>query len=157
MGSINQALWSSFQINASRYSTVKNYAKHPVDTINRKLYFFHDVTHAFKNLKEGLLNNKIVYLPVHAVKTNNWPTTVVKASHLSELCKVNENFNFSLSLTPNLKRKLVEGKGHFNKMKVGNTRHVISHAVRAALNFCGNETQNNDFINTAWFISKMAK
>lgn len=157
MGSMNQALWSEFQINASRFSEVRNSCEHPCDIVNRKLYFFHDVPHAFKNLKEGILNNQVVYLPNNFVQKNNLTKNTVQASHLSDLCKVNDALDFSLSLAPKLKTKMIERKGHFNKMKVGNTTNVMSHAVGAALHFYGEETQSNDFIATAIFISKMAK
>lgn len=55
MGAANQAMWKTFGI-----SKTKNCCQHPLDE-NRKLYFFADVPHSLKNLKESLLINKFFY------------------------------------------------------------------------------------------------
>lgn len=67
MGSANQAMWRSFSISAGKYSIAANKCQHPMDD-KRHLYFFHDVSHAFKNLKEGMLNNITIVISDHYVK-----------------------------------------------------------------------------------------
>lgn len=61
MRSANLALWKACNINASKYSKTFDSCSHPYNA-NRELYFFHDTAHAFKNLKQGLLNNRCIYI-----------------------------------------------------------------------------------------------
>lgn len=60
MGSANKA--RAYRIHASHYSLISNSCTHPVDK-NRKLYFYADSPHAFKNVKARFLNNKIIIIP----------------------------------------------------------------------------------------------
>lgn len=52
MGGANQGLWKLCGINASRFSHVPNCCKHPCHQ-KRKLWFFGDIPHCFKNIKSG--------------------------------------------------------------------------------------------------------
>ena len=114
-----------------------------------KLYFFHDAPHAVKNFKEGLMNNKIITVSEEFVKKYNFPANQVKASHLYHLCEVNEQLDYSLSMTPKLKLKMIERNSHFKKMKVGNTAGVISQEVGSAMKYYGLATEQSEFITTA--------
>lgn len=157
MASANQAMWRSFGIGASKYTTINNACNHPNDE-NRKLFFFHDCVHAFKNLNQGLLNNKIIIIPKKVVTDYNLSTNKINVADLKDLCGLQEEtLNFGLSLVPKLKSKLFNNKNHFQKMKVCNATNIFNHSVASALNFVGNETSNESYITTAWFISFISK
>lgn len=156
MGAANMGMWKSFGIKASKYSKVTNFYTHPNDK-SRNLYFFHDCVHAFKNLNQGLLNNKIIIIPEEIVKMYNLPSSIVKASDIKDLCTAQETLSFGLSLTPKLNLKLLDTKNHFQKMKVSSATNVLNHSVATALNFVGKNTGKNSFITTAWFVSFITK
>ena len=63
--SLNIKLWKTFNIQVSRHSIIINssYSNTNSNDKNRRLYFFHDVAHTYKNLKIGLLRNKFFTLP----------------------------------------------------------------------------------------------
>ena len=130
MGSSNQAMWNSFNINAHKYSTVMNKCKHPMDD-NKYLFFFHDASHAFKNLKEGILNSSTVTIPDDYVQSYSLPTNVVCAQHLREL--LNTEQDLDLHLAPKLKVEYLDRSKHFTKMRVKSASHVLSHEVSTVL------------------------
>lgn len=97
MGAPNQSMWNAFNISTSRHSIVRNSCKHPCDE-NRKLWFFGDTPHAFKNIKSGFISNEVFIIPDSFVKKYNLPSNTVKASHLSELLSAQENLEFKLAV-----------------------------------------------------------
>lgn len=85
-------------------------------------------------------------------------TNKINVADLKDLCGLQEEtLNFGLSLVPKLKSKLFNNKNHFQKMKVCNATNIFNHSVASALNFVGNETSNESYITTAWFISFISK
>lgn len=157
MGSTNLALWKACNISASKYSKIFNSCPHPYDA-NRKLYYFHDTAHAFKNFKQGLLNNKFCIIDDKFVKKYGLPTNKILASHLKELCSIQEeSLDFGLALAPKLKPKLLDSRNHFTNMKVSSATNVINHAVSSALNYVAKTTNNTDYITTAWLIGYASK
>ena len=49
---------------------------------NRYLYFFQDVPHAFKNFKEGFLNNQIITIADEFVKKYYLPSNQANSKHI---------------------------------------------------------------------------
>lgn len=105
MRSANQAFWKCFGINCHRYSTIVNKCKHPVDD-DGFLYFFHDSSHAFKNLKEGFLNSKTVMIAEKYVEKYNLPSNAASSSHFQRI--IHEDEDFDLKLAPNLRNELLD-------------------------------------------------
>lgn len=97
-GASNQAMWKVFGITASRKGKIINSRVHPVDK-SRKLYFFHDACHAFKNLKEGMLNNQFCILPNFVMEKYYLQTNVVEVEHIKEICEIQKDSD--LKLAPN--------------------------------------------------------
>jgi len=145
MGAANMGMWKSFGIKASKYDKIKNLCTHPNDK-SQNLYFFHDFVHAYKNLNQGLLNNKIIIILNEIVKMYNLPNNIVKASDIKDLCTAQETLSFRLSLTPKLNIKYFNTKNHFQKMRVGSVTNILNHSVATALDFLGNSTDNYGFI-----------
>ena len=69
---------------------------HPLDN-SRKLFFFVDAPHLLKNLRTGLVNNKIVILSQNFVEMYKLSSCVVKCSHIKELVAEQENVKFKLA------------------------------------------------------------
>lgn len=68
-----------------------------------------------------------------------------------------KSLNFGLALAPKLKPKLLDSRNHFTNMKVSSATNVINHAVSSALTLIAKETNNSDFITTAWFNGYVSK
>lgn len=154
MGGPNQAMWRYFGINCSRYSTVVNKCQHPVDK-DGFLYFFHDSSHAFKNLKEGFLNSSTINISDDYVSKYNLPTNVAQSSHFARI--LDEDKEFDLKLAPKLTQELLEKNRHFQKMRVKNATHVLNFTVSTALQFLGEEYDEPELQTTAWIVSNFAK
>lgn len=133
---------------------MQNFCEHPYDN-NRKLYFFADAVHAFKNIKWGLVNNKFFTLPQEIVTKYKLPTDKVVASHLSDLTLFQRNSEFKLA--PKLNDENLDPNRHFQKMRVSNSSHVLSHEISAGLVYLSKETSNNSYITTSWFIKQISR
>lgn len=121
--------------------------KHPANS-EKWLFVIPDVVHLFKSLKEMLINNRIIILPQFIVEIFKLSSNEVNLEWLEEYQRDDD-----LKFTPMLKKANLTKGGHFNKMKVGNSRSVINHKVGSALNYFAAEgcvSQNVDA--TAWFI-----
>lgn len=154
MGSANQAMWRSFGITAGKYSIAVNKCQHPIDD-KRYLYFFHDVCHAFKNFKEGMLNNETIMIPDHYVKSNDLPTNIASSRHFYEL--LNNQKNSDLKLAPKLSDDYLDRSKHFQKMRLKSASHVLSHDVSTALQFLAEEQLKPEYKTSAWLVENVAK
>lgn len=130
MGSANQAMWRSFGVNCHRHSTVANKCKHPSDE-RKELFFFHDASHAFKNLKEGFLNCGTIIIAEKYVKLYNLPTNTANSNYFKRI--IDENKEFDLKVAPKLHEELIEKDRHFSKMRVKSAKNFLSLDVSSAL------------------------
>lgn len=149
MGAANQGMWKTLGINATKYSKICNFIKHPSDE-SRKLWFFGDVPHALKNMKSGLLSNKCFIIPDSFVRKYMLGTNVVKASCLDELLTSQKNLEFML--TPKLNEQYLNTSNHFLKMRVSSATNVLSNDVSSAFQFLAHENGNEDYKTASWFI-----
>ena len=120
------------------------------------LYFFHDATRAFKNLKDGMLNNVTVTIPDKYVELYNLQSKVASSKHFEELLTAQKDL-LDLKLTPKLKTDYLNIKKHFQKMRVKSASHILSHEVSAALRFIGEENNKPKYEATSWLVQRFAK
>lgn len=114
------------------------------------IYILADVPHFFKNIKNMLITNKILYVTEEIQRKHNLPTNEIKASHIIDLIDHKKDFQFFLA------PKLTENDlmpDHFSKMKVSNATHVISHDVSSALRFLSPLCKKPEYLTTAWFVN----
>lgn len=122
----------------------------------RKLYFFADVPHLFKNITQCLINNKFIVVPDDVVIKYELPTNKINFEMVVNLFNLQSEFKSELRLTP----KLEEFKLHpnnFQKMKVKTSYHVLHPDVSAALKVVAEETGEVELLTTAWFIDLVNK
>lgn len=154
MGAGNQRMWKFFNINADRYCKVSNFCEHPCDK-KRKLWFFSDVPHAFKNVKSGFLNNKFFKIPESFVIKYNLPTNIITLHLFKELISYQKDLEFML--TPNLEDKYLDDKNNFLKMRVSSATNVFNHDVSAAFKFMSEEHNNNEYKTASWFVGYVSR
>lgn len=148
MGSSNQRLWKHWNITAGKYCKVSNFIPHPLDN-NRKLFVIPDVPHVFKNIKNMLMTNKVLFISNEIQEKYELPTNKVCSDHIQEIINYQDQLQFHLA--PKLSQNdLIPS--HFQKMKVGKSTNVISHDICSALRFLADELNKPDFLTTAWFI-----
>jgi len=93
----------------------------------RHLYFFHDVCHAFKNFKEGMLNNVTIVIIDYYVKLYTLPTNIASSKHFNEL--LNTQKDTDLKLVSKLKHDYLVRYKYFQRMRVKGASHVLFHDV----------------------------
>jgi len=153
MGSSNQKLWKKWNITAGRHGEISNFLPHPLD-FTRKIYIIPDVPHLFKNIKNMLMTNKILYISDKIKNLYNLPTNMICPSHIEDIIKFQEKLDFLL--VPKLSEQdLVPN--NFQKMKVGKSTNIINHDVCTALRFLSEELNKPEYITTAWFIDIVDK
>lgn len=115
MGGVNQGMWKAFgNISASKHSRIQNSVPHPIDN-NRKLFFFADAPHLYKNLRAALIKHRIITLPQNFVHIHKISSYLVQCPHVEDLVAEQQNVTF----------KLIQKLDHetvtlttFNKMRV---------------------------------------
>lgn len=70
MGPSNQKHWN---VTVGKHQELSNFICHPIDN-NRKLYIIPDVPHLFKNIKNMLMTNKIIFISKEIQQKFNLPT-----------------------------------------------------------------------------------
>jgi hypothetical protein len=147
MGAVNKGMWNSAGIKANR-GYVKSSIEHPSFS-NQDLYFFADVPHLLKNVRNCLLSNNII-LPCEVVDEFALPTNAVSMSHIRKIVELQENSDFKIA--PSLSPKHVDPK-QFEKMKVNVAAQLLSHSTASALRFAVHEKLlPADALTTAWFV-----
>ena len=154
MGPANQAMWRAYGVNVSRYSQISNSCTHPADSM-RKLYFYADSPHAFKNTKAGFLRNKIITIPDNFVVKYALPSNIADSEHIKDV--LTEDKDIDLKLAPKLREEYLDGSNHFQKMRVSNATRVFSREVSSALQYLNNDCPSNTRLTTAWFIDFLAR
>lgn len=152
MGPVNLRMWKAFGI-GGKYTKIINSIVHPVNN-KRKLMFIMDIPRLFKNLKNMLLNNKVIELPMTFIQTHKLSFSIVKYEHLEELVDIQENLQ--LKLIPKLKKQDIICTT-FNKMKVSKAKNVLSRDVSSAIRFYAEETGKTELNTTATFIEVISK
>lgn len=77
-------MWKKWNIVAGRHSEINNSMVHPLDP-ERKICIIADVPHLFKNIKNMLVNNKIIYISDKIKETFKLPTNEIKISHVKDI------------------------------------------------------------------------
>lgn len=151
MGLSNQSLWRKWNITARRHCKVSNYIHHPLDN-TRKLFIVPDVPHIFKNIKNMLMTNKVLFISDKILY--NLPSNKICSSHIEDVINYQEKLEFLL--VPKLSEEDLM-PNHFQRMKVGKSRIVINHDVCTALKFLSEELNKSEYVTTAWFIDTVDK
>lgn len=150
MGSVNRALWGSFNLQTARHCTTVNKIVHPVNA-DRSVYFLADVPHLIKNLKAALVRGNVFTLPDSVVEANHLSSCNVSVTAVKDLAEFQDSHELKLapkltlaSLTPS----------HFDKMKVSAALHFFSNAVVSGLRYLVKEEGRSDeYLTTAWFLA----
>lgn len=82
------------------------------------------------------------------------PSDRVDISHIRDLVEFQRNFQCKLA------PKLTEADlnpSHYEKMRVSNATHVLSHEVSSALKFMAQELNQPKYLTTAWFVDIVCK
>lgn len=158
MGPCNQRLWKDFGINASRIGRPINYVIHPCDA-ERKLYFFADVPHLFKNVTQGFLNKDEIYFNQNIVDKYNLPTNYASIKPIVEI--FNAQVNDRLRMTPYLGEQNLD-PDHFSKMRVMTSSCLMSKDVATTLEYFSKDENDDDpcdasYQTTTWFIHILRK
>jgi hypothetical protein len=147
MGSGNRAMWKVAGIVANRKS-LKSGIQHP-SFHDQELYFFADIPHLLKNIRNSLQTNDII-LPDDTVHDYGLNSNAVTLSHVYKLVELQDNMTFKLA--PSLSSKHVYPK-QFEKMNVKLAAQLLSHSTASALRYA---VQQNmlpaDALTTAWFL-----
>lgn len=106
---------------AGKHCKTKNSVPNPIN--EEDFYFLADALHLLKNVKECLINNKIIELPDSFVHRHNLQNNLVKAEYVKTFCNAEGELN--LKFAPKLNGVLLTS-GHFSKMKVCNALSVIN-------------------------------
>jgi hypothetical protein len=147
MGASNRAVWKVAGIVANR-DRVQSSIPHP-SYPEQDLYFFADIPHLLKNIRNCLLVNDIL-LPNETVKEFELRSKTVSISHIRKLIEIQEKSNFKLA--PSLSRKHVEPK-QYEKMKVNIAAQLLSHSTASALRYAVHDKLlPAEALTTAWFI-----
>lgn len=147
MGASNKAMWSSCGVGSSFGGNINNSILHPCDS-KHKLFFLPDVPHLFKNIKQALLNNKVIIIPQNIVEKNNLPSNTVDSKHIEKVCK-HQN-DFELKLFHRLDLEDLKKPNHFDKMKVSKATNVINPDISASLEYLvDNEGYHQSYNTTA--------
>ena len=147
MGAANKGMWKSAGVKVNR-DTVKSSVQHPF-YLQQDLYFFADVPHLLKNIRNCLLTNDII-LPRDVVNEFCLPTSIVSMKHIRKIVEIQENSDFKIA--PSLSLKHVDPK-QFEKMKVNVAAQLLSHSTASALRFAVHDNLlPADALTTAWFV-----
>lgn len=154
MSSANQAMWLEYKIYVLKQKQINNSCEHPYDKI-RRLYFYADGPHAFKNARTSFLNNESVRINEKFAHNKGLPGNVAKSKHYKDV--VEEDKNNELKLAPKLREDNLNTKNHFQKMRVGNAKRLFSESVGSALEFLASDNPCDERLTTAYFTDILAR
>ena len=147
MGAANKGMWKVVGVKVN-HDNVKSSISHPFFP-QQDLYFFADVPHILKNVRNCLLKNDII-LPRAIVDEFGLPTNTVSIKHIRKIIELQENSDFKIA--PSLSAKHVDPK-QFEKMKVNVAAQLLSHSTASALRFAVHDKLlPADALTTAWFV-----
>lgn len=149
MGSDNKAMWNAFGVGCTKQN-VEVSIVHPIRPTNR-LNFIPDPVHLFKNIKIMLESNETICLPTDICAAENLSSPLVEYKHVEELMH-HEN-KYEMKIAYRLKETNLHCKNQYNKMKVSTASSVINRRTESALKIYANNTSNDSYKTTAFFIS----
>jgi hypothetical protein len=116
---------------------------------HQDLYFFADVPHLLKNVRNCLLTNDII-LPSEVVNEFCQPTNTVSIKYICKIIELQEMPE--IKIAPSLSSKHVDPK-LFEKMKVKFAAQLLSRSTASALRFAVHDKQLPPTeLTTAWFL-----
>lgn len=135
MGTLNQAMWSSFGIKCTRtpkglYKIV-NSIEHPLDP-NRKLFFIPDVPHIFKNITNSFNTNSTISFSDYIVRKHNLESPIANFKYVKKLFESEKENEFKFA--PKLQEHHFQ-QDNFQKMRVGNSTAIMSYYVACGIEF----------------------
>lgn len=143
MGPSNQAMWRAFGIQVS-YSHVTNKYKHPCNN-SRVLYFYSDVPHALKNIKNCLVINETIMIPDNLVRKYALPGNIVRCDHLRD---IDVDKDCHIKLAHKIQLEHLSRHNHFQKMRVNNAARIFHDQVSMALELLTDGNKNDQKLTT---------
>lgn len=157
MGTLNQAMWSSFGIKCTRTPKgifkIVNSIEHPLDP-NRKLYFIPDVPHIFKNITNSFNTNSTIYFSEFIVKKYNLDSPIANFKYVKKLFESEKENEFKIA--PKLQEHHFQ-QDNFQKMRVGNSTAIMSYDVACGIEFYNELSEDKSYKTTCWYIRLVTK
>lgn len=100
-----------------------------------------------------MVKNKIIKISPAIVEKYRLPTNEVVLDHIHHLFKLEESNMFKLA--PKLRGYHFE-PNNFEKMRVSTAYHIAHPSVAAALMVLASNTNDEQFVTTAWFIDTLS-
>lgn len=161
MGSLNQAMWKACGIKCTRNPKgefqIQNSIEHPSDS-SRRLFFFPDVPHLFKNITFSFGSNETVEFSEEVVKKFNLETKFACFKDVKDLFEFDKDRE--LKLAPSLQDHHF-ALNSFQKMRVGNAGALMNVGVYTGLSFLsegdGEREGNKQMSTTSWYVRLVRK
>ena len=118
-----------------------------------------DVPHILKNIRNGLLNNKVFTIADKYVEKYDLATNEVRLSTIKKVSDLQKNCE--LKIAPHLKPHMLSPKmSSFERMRVNPARALLSRDTANAIRFCVEHYPyqfTKEDLTTAVFIEKIGK
>ena len=130
-----------------------------VEGIPYKIAMISDVPHILKNIRNGLLKNKVFTIDDKYVQKFNLKTNEVRFSTIQKVVDLQKDME--LKIAPHLKPHMVDrNMSSFSKMRVTPARAVLSRNTANAIRFCVKHYPSqftDEDLTTAVFIEHIGK
>lgn len=157
MGTLNQAMWSSFGIKCTRTPKgvfkIVNSIEHPLDA-SRRLYFIPDVPHIFKNITNSFNTNSTISFSDFIVKKYNLESPIANFKYVKKLFETEQHNE--LKIAPKLQEHHFQ-QDNFQKMRVGNSTAIMSYDVACGIEFYNELCDDKSYNTTCWYIRLVTK
>lgn len=153
MGPTNLKMWKSFGIEARKESEVQCSIVHPTCP-QRRLWFFPDVVHVFKNIVSGFSSHGTINLSPSTVSDYDLPSNLVYMSHIWDLFEQEKRNSLRLNY------KLQEysfNPSSFQKMRVSTSTNLINTNCSNSLFLASSQSNDQTIVSTAWFVDTLSK
>lgn len=121
----------------------------------RPIYVLADIPHLLKNLRNGLLRDKVFLLDAKIVAEKALETDMVQLSVIQKLIDFQDTKE--LKIAPHLTRECIEIT-NFSKMKVGPAVHLLSRETGNAIRFMvAHYDWPKSCLTTAFFVEECGK
>lgn len=116
----------------------------------QQVYFMADVHHVLKNVRNGMLSHKDIFLPETICEQYQLVTNKVEFSIFQQLIEFDNNHE--LKVSPHLDLSMVEMKGSFSKMAVAPAKKLLSQQTAASIRHWVNHGKlPQEALTTAFF------
>lgn len=149
MGPSNLKLWKAFGIGVGKDTDAQCSIPHPSCPSQRRLWFFPDVIHVFKNVVAGFVSNEVIHLSQATVDKFKLPSADVLICHLRDIFEQEKDKSLRLSY------KLQDYLFHlssFQKMRVSTSTNLINNSSSSSLYMAAAESEDKSLATTAWFV-----